>query len=83
MGRAWVTCRDFEGKESMSNGVIRGFHVRCFRNQEGIWNTESDTHSYEATRAVTKKAQKNSEASTAFQPITSAILVQCSSPTEL
>ena len=82
MGRAWVTCRDFEGKESMSNGVIRGFHVRCFRNQ-GIWNTESDTHSYEATKAVAKKAQKNSEASTAFQPITSAILVQCSSPTEL
>ena len=37
--------------------------------------SESDLHSYEVTEAVTKKAQKNSEALTEFEPM---IPMQCS-----
>ena len=40
-----------------------------------VWNTsESDLYSYEATKAVTNKAQKKSEASMEFEPMTSVIL---------
>ena len=44
-----------------------------------IYNTsESDSCIYEVSKAVAKKAQKKSEASTGFEPMTSAIPVQCS-----
>ena len=50
-------------------------HINSLR----IENTsESDLCSYEATKAVVKKAQKTSEASKAFEPMSSVIPVQCS-----
>ena len=44
-----------------------------------IENTsESDPHSYEATKAVVKKAQKKLRLELDSNPMTSAIPVQCS-----
>ena len=40
-------------------------------------------HSYEATKAVVKKAQKKSEASMGFEPMTSAMYWCGALPTEL
>ena len=43
--------------------------TQLFKKQKK--NSESDPHSYEATKAVTKKAQKNiSEAPRRFKPMT-------------
>ena len=54
------------------------FIVRCVDHIDHIYalqienTSESDPRSYEATRAVAKKAQKDSKASMGFEPMTSS-----------